>query len=204
MRDTVFVFARALRLGTVKRRLAREIGDRDALRFQRATLARLLRDLAADRRFVTVLAITPDRARIARPRGVAVVPQGHGDLGARMHRALGRARRAAVVGSDIPGLRATDVAAAFRALGCARACFGPAEDGGYWLVALGPLRPARPFAGVRWSTRHALADTLRNFAERHVALLRSLRDIDTAADLATGVSRHGLFKPIDRQPVTTA
>ncbi len=183
MRDTVFVVARAPRLGTVKRRLARGIGDRAALQFHRATLARVLRDLAADRRFVTVLAVTPDRARIARPRGVRVVPQGHGDLGARMHRALGRARRAVVVGSDIPGLRAADVAAAFRALGRTRACFGPAEDGGYWLVALGPLRPARPFAGVRWSSEHALADTLRNFAGRRVALLRTLRDVDNAVDL---------------------
>jgi rSAM/selenodomain-associated transferase 1 len=186
MRDTVFVFARAPRLGTVKRRLAREIGERAALRFHQATLARLLRELAADRRFVTRLAVTPDRARVACPRGVAVVPQGAGDLGRRMQRALGRARRAAVVGSDIPGLRAADVAAAFRALGRAPACFGPAADGGYWLVALGRPRPARPFAGVRWSTRHALVDTLANFAGRRVALLRVLRDVDTAADLGAG------------------
>jgi glycosyltransferase A (GT-A) superfamily protein (DUF2064 family) len=62
--------------------------------------------------------------------------------------------------------------------------FGPAEDGGYWLVGLGPCRPARPFAEVRWSTEHALADTLANFAGRRVALLRTLRDVDTAADLA--------------------
>jgi len=183
MRDTVFVFARAPRLGSVKRRLAREIGDRAALRFHRATLVKLLRALAADRRFATVLALTPDRARLSRPRGVAVVGQGAGDLGARMHRALGRARRAAVVGCDIPGLCAADVAAAFRALGGAQACFGPAADGGYWLVALGPRRPARPFAGVRWSSPHALADTLANFRGRRIALLRGLRDVDCAADL---------------------
>jgi rSAM/selenodomain-associated transferase 1 len=183
MKDVVFVFARAPRLGTVKRRLARDIGDRAALRFHRATLARVLRELAADRRFTTVLAQTPDRARIARPRGVAMMPQGGGDLGARMQRILGRARRAAVVGCDIPGLRAADVAAAFQALGRAQACFGPAEDGGYWLVALGPRRPSHPFAGVRWSTPHALADTLANFIDRPVALLRTLRDVDSVADL---------------------
>ncbi len=107
MRDTVFVFARAPRLGMVKRRLAREIGERAALRFHRATLTRLLRALAGDRRFATVLAVIPDRARVARPRGVAVV------------------------GCDIPDLGTADVAAAFRALGGAHACFGPATDGGY-------------------------------------------------------------------------
>ena len=48
MRDTVIVFARAPRLGTVKRRLARDIGDRAALRFYTATLSSLLRTLARD------------------------------------------------------------------------------------------------------------------------------------------------------------
>jgi len=74
------------------------------------------------------------------------------------------------------------VAAALRALGRADAAFGPAADGGYWLVGLSPRRPARPFASVRWSTRHALADTLGNFRRHRVALLRTLHDVDTAAD----------------------
>jgi hypothetical protein len=100
-----------------------------------------------------------------------------------MARALAPHRRAVLVGCDIPGLGAADIAAAFRALGRAGAVFGPAEDGGYWLVGFGPRRPARPFAGVRWSTEHALADTLRNCAPHPVALVRRLRDVDTAADL---------------------
>ena len=102
--------------------------------------------------------------------------------------ARGRARDTA---RHLLMLRAGDVAAAFRALGRARACFGPAEDGGYWLVALGPLRPARPFAGVRWSTHHALADTLTNFTGRRLALLRRLRDVDTLADLKAQQARPG-------------
>lgn len=186
MRDTVFVFARAPRLGAGKRRLARGIGARGALRFQQAVLARLLRALHGDRRFRTVLAVTPDRARARWPVPVPRVGQGGGDLGARLHRACRRVPRGrvAVVGSDVPGVTADDVAASFRALGRADAAFGPALDGGYWLVALGPRRPSRPFAGVRWSTEHALADTWANFRGRRVALLRALRDVDTAEDLA--------------------
>ncbi len=183
MRDTVIVFARAPRLGTVKRRLARDVGDRAALRFYTATLTRLLRRLSADRRFRTVVAHTPDRVWRGWPAAVARQPQGAGDLGARLHRACARRRRVAVVGTDIPDMTAADVAAAFRALGRADAAFGPSQDGGYWLVALSPRRPARPFAGVRWSTEHALSDTLANFRGRRVALLRTLRDVDTAADL---------------------
>ena len=184
MKDTVIVFARAPRLGAVKRRLARGIGERAALRFHAATLRRLLRALAADRRFRTVLALSPDRAPLRRPHRVGRVGQGSGDLGKRMDRAFRRfpRRRVALVGSDIPDVSAADLARAFRALGRADAVFGPARDGGYWLVALSPRRPARPFARVRWSSEHALSDTLANFAGRTIAFVRTLSDVDTEED----------------------
>lgn len=187
-RPLVILFARAPRLGAVKRRLAAGIGDRAALRFYTATLAATARPIARERRWRTVLATTPRGARAdwARfvPRGTERIDQRRGDLGARMAACLRRAPRAVLAGSDIPDLRPADIAAAFRALGRADAVFGPATDGGYWLVGLGPRRPARPFARVRWSTRHALADTLANFRAHRVALLRRLQDVDTAEDLA--------------------
>jgi rSAM/selenodomain-associated transferase 1 len=181
--DTLIVFARAPRLGAVKRRLARGIGAMAALRFYRAQLAATLAEVARDPRWHTVLGTTPDRARARWPRRLPCVAQGRGDLGQRMHRAMWPHRRVVLVGSDIPGLTRGDVAEAFRALGRAAAVFGPAEDGGYWLVGLGPRRPPRPFAEVRWSSEHALADTLANFHGLRIALLRTLRDVDTAEDL---------------------
>ncbi len=187
------VFARAPRLGAVKRRLARDIGDRAALRFHASTATALLRGLARDRRFATLLALTPDGARWRVP--VPTVGQGRGDLGVRMHRACARVPHGqiVIVGSDIPGVGAEDVAAAFRALGAADAVFGPALDGGYWLVGMGPRRPARPFTGVRWSSEHALADTLANFRGRRVAFLCTMRDVDTADDL--WAVRHPTVEP---------
>lgn len=182
MRDTVVVFARAPRLGTVKRRLARGIGDRAALRFHIATLTALLRGLKADRRFDVVLAVTPDRARFRLPVKTPVIGQGHGDLGCRMTRALRRYRRVALIGCDIPDARATDLRAAFRRLGSADAVYGPAADGGYWLIALGPRRPADLFGAARWSTDQALADTLGQFRHHRVGFVRRLSDVDTADD----------------------
>src|SRR5271165_5260843 len=101
VRDTVVVFARAPRLGTVKRRLAREIGDRAALRFHTGTLVRLLRGLLRDGRFRTVLALTPDGARDRLPPRVARIGQGRGDIGARMDAAFRRYRKGnmALIGS---------------------------------------------------------------------------------------------------------
>ncbi|MBV8614384.1 MAG: TIGR04282 family arsenosugar biosynthesis glycosyltransferase [Acetobacteraceae bacterium] len=193
MRDVAIVFARAPRLGTVKRRLARDIGARAALRFHAASLDRLVRALARDRRFATVVALTPDRARLRLPARVGRVGQGRGDLGQRMGRAFRcfPRRRVALVGCDIPGVGAADLCAAFRALGRAQAVFGPAEDGGYWLVGMAPRRPGRPFAAVRWSTPDALADTRRNFAAHPSLLLRTLRDVDTGADLPARETGYG-------------
>ncbi|WP_431267851.1 TIGR04282 family arsenosugar biosynthesis glycosyltransferase [Dankookia sp. P2] len=172
-----------------------------ALRFYRGQLGRLLRQVGRDRRWRVELAVTPDRIRW--PTGSPMRGQGGGDLGQRMGRALRRHRRAVLVGCDIPGLGRADVAAAFRALGRADAVFGPAEDGGYWLVGLGPRRPPTPFAGVRWSSEHALADTLANCAGRRVALLRRLRDVDTAADLTAVTKQDGWGGKSIRSPSPT-
>jgi uncharacterized protein len=185
VRNIVVVFARAPRLGTVKRRLAKDIGERAALHFHIRTLTTLLRDLARDRRFRTVFAVTPDGARDRLSSRVVRIPQGRGNIGQRMDAACRRFRRGkvAIIGSDIPAANAMDLRDAFRSLGRHDAVFGPAEDGGFWLVALGPRRPSQPFDNARWSTEHALADTLRNFHGRRVAYLRILRDVDSACDL---------------------
>ena len=162
-------------------------GARGALRFYRAMLTATTWPIARDRRWRTVLAITPagaraDWAKLA-PPGTPRIAQVSGDLGRRMERALAPFPRAILIGSDIPGLGAADVAAGFRALGRADAVFGPALDGGYWLVGFGPRRPHRPFAQVRWSSQDALADTLANFRHHRVALLPPKRDVDSAEDL---------------------
>ena len=84
-----------------------------------------------------------------------------------------------IVGSDIPGITRSHIAAAFRALGDHDAVFGPALDGGYWLVGF-RRRPVfrSPFAGVRWSSEWALADTLANLKGKKVAVLPPLEDVD--------------------------
>ncbi len=40
-----------------------------------------------------------------------------------------------------------------------------------------------PFAGVRWSGPHALADTLANLKGKRVAVAATLSDVDTEKDL---------------------
>jgi rSAM/selenodomain-associated transferase 1 len=166
MRQHLVLFVRAPALGLGKRRLAREIGAVAALRFERLMIARLLRRLAGDRRWRLRVAVTPDRSCRSALRwrsGIEVAAQGHGDLGARMRRAIAGSPAGPVVliGSDIPAIGAEQIAAAFRLLGKRDLVFGPAVDGGFWLIGA-RRRPRLPplFRRVRWSTANTLADTL--------------------------------------------
>ena len=185
MRGTLILFVRAPQLGTGKRRLARDIGDIAALCFERVMIALLLRRLAKDRRWRLRIAVTPDRdcrrARHWRP-GLETVGQGSGDLGVRMRRALETCPRGPVVlvGADIPALDARHVAAAFRLLGSHEIVFGPAKDGGFWLVGvLHPRRLPPLFDQVGWSGPHALADTLAGLPRRiSVGYAEQLEDVD--------------------------
>lgn len=189
------VFGRLPRLGMGKRRLAKDVGPAEALRFQRTMLAVTLRRLGRDSRWTAWLAVTPCSPR-PWPGRWRPLSQGRGTLGDRM---TGVARRlppgpVVIVGSDIPEISAGAVACAFRALGSRDAVFGPATDGGYWLVGL-RRRPRfiDPFGAVRWSTKHALADTLANLRGRSVAFVDTLDDVDDGAALRRHPRREMIY-----------
>ena len=182
---TLVIMVKAPRVGAVKTRLARNIGAVEAWRVYRTVSANLIRRLAADARWRTILAVTPDHAVNASvwPAHIKRTAQGPGDLGARMQRLLDRFAPAptVIVGSDIPALSPAHVAEAMRALRRADIVFGPAADGGYWLVgARGVPRAPRLFEAVRWSSPHALKDTLKNARGFKVAMLDALEDLDDA------------------------
>lgn len=187
------IFARSPQFGRVKRRLARGIGPAEALRFYRAALGRMIRSMSRDPRWRVWLFVAPDTSlRDPAWRGAVpaarVKPQGRGDLGQRMLKPFRMLPPGPVVlvGSDIPGMQPHHIARAFRQLGRHDLVFGPASDGGFWLFGarrINPI-PRGAFAGVRWSTAHALADSCRNIPLRvTVDLADTLDDIDTAEDL---------------------
>lgn len=194
-RRHVAVFLKAPRLGQVKSRLAAGIGWQAAMRFHRAQAQRLIRALARDRRWRTTLWLTPRVAlghRDLPGMNLCRFDQGRGDLGQRMARPFRRLPRGAVVlvGGDIPDLDAAIVARAFFLLGGHDAVFGPAQDGGFWLVGFNNSSRSRAaFANVRWSTRFALGDTIAGLDHARVALLPALADIDTPADYRRWRSR---------------
>ena len=184
----LILFAKAPILGRVKRRLAAEVGDVEALRFYRANLSRLILRLGRDRRWTAQLVLSPDSAARNGFPGMAanaVSAQGSGDIGTRMGRAIAAAPPGPVllIGADIPDVTPAHIARAFEAFRGHDLVFGPAADGGYWLVGASATgRRKLVFADdIRWSSAHALADTRAGLpAGTRVALTDRLEDIDDA------------------------
>lgn len=189
MKPTLIVMLKEPRPGRVKTRLGRDIGMTAAAWWFRHQVRALLRRVE-DPRWHLVLAVSPDvagmRSRIW-PAHLPRWPQGAGDLGDRMARMLRSAAPgpACVIGADIPGIDRAQIARAFTALGDHDAVFGPAPDGGYWLIGL--KHPARQppsfFRHVRWSTEHALADSRASLPGYRIAQVATLQDVDTVHDL---------------------
>lgn len=177
------------RPGRVKTRLGRDIGMVPAAWWFRHQTARLIRRVE-DPRWRVVLAVSPDKAALGSrvwPAQLTRCPQGKGNLGDRMARMLSAQPPGSVcvIGADVPGITRLHIARAFSALGAAEAVFGPATDGGYWLIGLKNARrsPPRLFHGVRWSSEHALSDTLASLADLRVAYVDTLQDVDRLDDL---------------------
>ena len=203
-RATLLVFAKAPRPGEVKTRLARSLRRRGAPDYDRAAaiyrrMGRMIMDGVADApATVTVCYDPPGGEPEVRdwlgPATAQYWSQGEGDLGERMSRMFTRAfeqtGRAVVIGTDSPAVGADTVARALAALDTADVVLGPSRDGGYYLMALREDRPEL-FAGIEWSTRSVLAETVARpgASGLRVTFLEVESDIDTAADLAAGVAR---------------
>jgi len=185
----LIMFARAPYLGTVKKRLAAGIGPVAARAFYVKTTTNVLVAVSANAVWQTVMCVTPDASAAQGrfwPAGVMQLPQGYGDLGDRMERALMSFpdRPVAIIGSDIPEITHGHIQTAFTALGRSDLVLGPSPDGGYWLVGARAGSLARGlFRDVRWSSEYTLEDTLENTGNRRVALIDELDDIDDVTDL---------------------
>ena len=188
-RRRLVVMVKEPRPGRVKTRLARDIGTSTAAWWFRHQCNSLIRNLR-DPRWQFVLAVSPDREGLQSrvwPADLSRQPQGRGDLGNRMAAifdAMGKGP-VLIIGADIPEIQKSHIARAFVTLGSSDAVFGPATDGGYWLVGLKRIRPRPPdlFANVRWSSKHALADSMATLPGYWIALVDSLSDVDSASDL---------------------
>lgn len=112
------------------------------------------------------------------------------DIGERMMNAMNQALdkgadKVVLVGSDLPHLTDEIVRQAFEALGEEATVFGPAEDGGYYLVGMTAMSP-EIFTDMIWSVDDVLAESQQRLAmnSKTWAEVTTLNDLDTVEDLA--------------------
>ena len=179
------------KMGTVKTRLAKDIGTGAATNFYRTTSHRLITQLSQDPRWQTFLAISPDASlnNWPWPKSAMREPQGNGDLGARMQAVFNNhaPHPTLIIGTDIPAIKPWHIIKAFKVLHRTGFVIAPSGDGGYWCVGqkMSP-RQLRPFQNVRWSTKHSYNDTIANLAAWPALTsninVPQLKDIDDGQD----------------------
>jgi len=190
MNRHLVIFAKSPRIGLVKSRLAADIGKVPAWSFYRRSLTRVIPPLARDPRWQCWLALAPD-AGVPLPNlpipADRRITQSTGELDRRMGRVMldFPPGPVLIIGTDVPEIRPHHIANAFDKLRNHDYVFGPAEDGGYWLVGQRRLpRPRYIFDNVRWSSQHTLSDTCLNIPQsERIAMIDTLDDIDDATSL---------------------
>jgi uncharacterized protein len=198
MAETALVImARYPQNGTTKTRLARALGDEETVQLYRAFLTDLARRFAGQKAYDLHWACTPAGMDFAALMAVLApslaqhmrfFPQEGDGLGERLHNAFRRMyaqgyRQTVVIGSDSPQIGTDTITKAGRALDKADVVLGPAEDGGYYLIAM--RKPYDVFQGVPMSTSAVLRMTVELALSQDLAvnLQDTLFDVDELPDL---------------------
>jgi rSAM/selenodomain-associated transferase 1 len=128
---------------------------------------------------------------------VRLLTQSNGDLGVRMHAALGtvftRGYRAAVlIGTDVPAISRPLLSQALILLDAHDVVLGPAVDGGYYLLGLKQVIPEL-FDNMPWSSDRVcrMTEERARTLRLKTALLPRHRDLDTVQDLVAILQEAG-------------
>ncbi len=196
---TLLVFLKFPAAGHVKTRLAKSLGPEQAANLYRQWIGQVLENLQAARQTTRLVACYDGAPVEAFEPWQRLVddwwPQPEGDLGDRLHAAFEHwqleGEPVIAIGTDCLDVDASLIEAAFSKLSARDAVFGPAADGGYYLVGLARNQPTF-FQGVPWSTPETLAAHQAHCEEHHwsYGLLPMLHDIDTLEDWLNH-QRHG-------------
>ncbi len=196
----LILFLKIPQKGKVKTRLAARVGEEKALAIYEGLLRHTL-EIAAKVPARRVIFFAGDRSHwnpswLDKDKFL-FSPQPEGDLGFRMKAAFRQmAARypnepAVLVGSDIPDLSVDVLDFAFRqitpsAQTPADVVFGPARDGGYYLIGLSPQIMQREdclcalFLHKRWSHEQVLQEALEALTpfKLRIAYAKTLQDLD--------------------------
>ena len=186
--DALIIFVKNPELGKVKTRIAKTLGDEKALQIYLA-LQRHIRNITINLHLVKLLyygEYIPDKDDWDESIYLKKL-QSDGDIGQRMYHALNEAlqsfERVVLIGSDIAQISEEIILKAFKKLDGSDVVFGPALDGGYYLIGLKEVKE-KLFSNIQWSTNTVLKQSILNAQELEleVSFVDELSDIDYAED----------------------
>ena len=180
MNKTLILFARKPELGKVKTRLAKHTGDHKALEIYTDLLNRTI--ATSNQVNASVKLYWAETSKTTKDN----IQKGN-DVGERMFNALKdefHKGKVCLVGTDTPALSKFIIEEAFEALGNFDVVFGPAKDGGYYLVGIKAAPQSKLFLNKQWSHNLVLKEALATCEALNltVKLLPILQDIDTIDD----------------------
>lgn len=183
----VIVFVKNIILGKVKTRLAKTIGNQGAFEIYSELVKvteKATKEIKVDKRIYF-----SDAAINSKWKNDYKSIQKGIDLGERMKNAFKKGfedgyNHIVLIGSDLPDITAMHINNGLGALKQNEAVFGPAEDGGYYLIGLSKMHNF-VFENKPWSKTHLLEETLNELNNKKIRFttLETLNDIDTFEDL---------------------
>lgn len=211
MNKVLLIFAKQPCPGKVKTRLTPPLSPQEAAELYRCMLFDTISKVASLSGVEKIIFYEPSPGAgnffQTAFSNVRCFPQEGAGLGERLANAFEKVfglgfELAAGIGTDSPDLPIPHLEESFRLLAedVADVIFGPATDGGYYLVAMKSFLPA-VFRGIPWSTERVLEKSIDavELSGFRVGRLPAWHDLDTADDLQTFLSVGGS----DRAPDTT-
>ena len=185
----IVVFVKNAVPGKVKTRLAKTIGDKEALDVYLRLLEITKREvLKVDANKEVWYAWDIGKDDIWEEELFSKKIQIDGDLGEKMKHAFADCfkngcNKMVLIGSDCPTLTSKIMEEAFAKLDENDVVFGPSEDGGYYLIGMSSYKP-EVLEGIDWSTERVMEQTELRAQENEIKLtkLQVLNDIDNEHD----------------------
>lgn len=186
-KNLLIVFVKNIKLGKVKTRLAKTIGNQGAFEVYSELVK--ITELATENILTDKRIYFSDAIVNTKWKNHSKLVQEGKDIGERMKNAFTKGfqdgyDRIVLIGSDLPDINEKHIENGFKALNESEVTFGPAEDGGYYLIGLSEIN-TYIFENKPWSKSHLLHETLDELKQKKVSfkLLETLNDIDTFEDL---------------------
>lgn len=196
--NLLVIYAKEPAPGSVKTRLAKDVGHRAAAVLYALMLKYVLKKVASPHYDIQISKTPESREAFFKEHfSCAVVKnQSEGDLGKRMSNTFQAAfaekyRKICIIGTDCPDVSSIEIENAFHLLGKYELVLGPSSDGGYYLIALSSFYPEL-FEGISWSTGSVYSETIEKARFLYIgyASLAVEADIDDICDLEEYIINH--------------